>query len=107
MKRYGMVIRLKAERSEEYKRLHAAVWPEVLQTIRDCSIRNYTIYLKDAYLFSTFEYWGADFSADMKKMATDPATQRWWALTAPCQEPLQTREPGEWWASMEEVFHCD
>ena len=22
-------------------------------------------------------------------------------------EPLETRKPSEWWASMEEVFHCD
>ena len=107
MKRYGMVIRLKPERNEEYRQLHAAVWPGVLQTIRDCHIRNYTIYLKDEYLFSAFEYSGTDFAADMAKMAADPVTRRWWELTVPCQEPLATRKPGEWWASMEEVFHCD
>ncbi len=107
MKRYGMVIRLKPEKDVEYRRLHAAVWPEVVRTIRDCHIRNYTIYLKDEYLFSAFEYCGTDFTADMEKMAADPVTQRWWELTAPCQEPLATRKPGEWWASMEEVFHCD
>ena len=25
----------------------------------------------------------------------------------PCQEPLPARKEGEWWAIMEEVFHCD
>jgi L-rhamnose mutarotase len=40
-------------------------------------------------------------------MAADDATQRWWALTGPCQEPLATREPDEWWARMVEVFHAD
>jgi hypothetical protein len=30
MKRYGMVIKVKPEKFEEYKKLHAAVWPEVL-----------------------------------------------------------------------------
>jgi L-rhamnose mutarotase len=25
----------------------------------------------------------------------------------PCQEPLSTRQEVEWWAIMEEVFHCD
>jgi len=28
-------------------------------------------------------------------------------MTDPCQIPLETREEGEWWASMEEVFHQD
>ena len=107
MKRYGMMIRLKPEKIDEYKRLHAAVWPDVVKTIRDCNIRNYSIYLKDGYLFSSFEYCGEDFAADMAKMAADPVTQHWWKLTAPCQEPLATRKQGEWWASMEEVFHCD
>ncbi|HUV95144.1 MAG TPA: L-rhamnose mutarotase, partial [Anaerolineae bacterium] len=30
MKRYGMVIGVKLDKLEEYKRLHAAVWPGVL-----------------------------------------------------------------------------
>jgi L-rhamnose mutarotase len=75
--------------------------------IRACNIRNYSIYFKDGYLFSYFEYHGDDFEADMKKMAADPKTQAWWKLTDPCQEPLETRKEGEWWASMEEVFHTD
>jgi L-rhamnose mutarotase len=107
VKRYGMVIRVRPEKLDEYKRLHAAVWPGVLQKIADCGIRNYSIHLKDGLLFSYFEYHGSDFAGDMAKMAADPTTQQWWKLTDPCQEPLPTRAPGEWWATMEEVFHCD
>ena len=107
MQRYGSVIKLKPEKLEEYKALHANVWPEVLQMIWECNIRKYTIYYKDGFLFSHFEYTGDDFDADMKKMAADPKTQEWWKLTDPCQEPLETRKPGEWWASMEEFFHVD
>lgn len=107
MKRYGMVIKVWPEKLEEYKRLHAAVWPEVLKMIKECNIRNYSIYHKDGYLFSYFEYIGTDYDADMAKMAADPKTQEWWAVCKPCQAPLSTRKPGEWWADMEEVFHCD
>jgi len=107
MQRYGSVIAIRPERLEEYKQLHAAVWPDVLKMIRECNIRNYSIYFKDNYLFSYFEYTGTDFEADMAKMAADPMTQKWWAVCKPCQEPLPTRNPGEWWAGMEEVFHCD
>ena len=107
MKRYGSVIGVRPEKLEEYKRLHAAVWPDVLKMIKDCNIRNYSIYFKDGYLFSYFEYIGTDFDGDMAKMAADATTQKWWAVCKPCQSPLPTRKPGEWWADMEEVFHCD
>ena len=112
MKRYGMVIGLRTEKLEEYKALHAAVWPAVLEMVKECNIRNYSIYLRrladgQHYLFSYFEYIGSDFAADMAKMAADPTTQRWWSFCEPCQEPLADRAPGEWWANMEEVFHAD
>lgn len=107
MKRYGMVIGVKPEKIEEYKKLHAAVWPDVLKMIKACNIRNYSIYLKDDRLFSYFEYTGDDFEADMNKMAADPVTQQWWDVCKPCQQPLETRAEGEWWAEMEEVFYCE
>lgn len=107
MKRYGMVIGVQPEKIEEYKKLHAAVWPEVLKKITECNIRNYSIYLKDNTLFSYFEYIGEDFDADMAKMAADPTTQKWWDVCKPCHNPIATREEGEWWANMEEVFHLD
>ena len=112
MKRYGSVISLRPEKVEEYKKLHAAVWPDVLKMIRQCNIRNYSIYLRklddgQQYLFSYFEYVGNNFAADMAKMAADPTTQKWWSVCKPCQKPLNKCAPDEWWADMEEVFHCD
>ncbi|MGJ8561369.1 MAG: L-rhamnose mutarotase [Litorimonas sp.] len=109
MKRMGWVINLKPEKKKEYLDLHAAAWPNVLGMIRECNIRNYTIYLRepDNLLFGTFEYHGSDFESDMKRMAEDTTTQRWWALTDPCQTPLKSADEGEHWAPMQEVFHCD
>lgn len=109
MQRMGMVIGLDGEKVAEYKRLHAAVWPEILDLISACNITNYTIYLKEPenLLFGTWEYVGTDFEADMKKMADNPRNREWWAVCMPCQKPLATRKEGEWWAMMEEVFHHD
>ena len=105
--RYGSLIRVREDKLEEYKRLHAAAWPGVLRMIKECHIQNYSIYYKDGFLFSYFEYTGTDFAADSARMAADPETQRWWDVCKPCQQPLETRAEGEWWASMEEVFHLD
>jgi len=107
MKRFGWVAKVRPEQYEAYKRLHADVWPDVLKMIKACNLRNYSIFHKDGYLFSYFEYHGGDFAADMARMAADPTTQKWWDVCKPCQVPLETRGPSEWWADMEEVFHCD
>jgi len=112
VQRYGSVIRIESENIKEYKRLHADVWPGVLKRIKECNIHNYSIYLGELekgkyYLFSYFEYTGNNFEADMAKMAADEITQKWWKHTDPLQVPVPTRKQGEWWAKMEEVFHCD
>lgn len=112
MQRYGSVIELRPEKAEAYKQLHAGAWPAVLQRIHHCNIRNYSIFLRRfpdgrLYLFSYFEYIGSDFEADAAKMAEDPATQEWWAVCKPMHMPFSDRAEDEWWAGMEEVFHCD
>lgn len=109
MQRMGMMIGLEPDMVETYKQLHAAVWPEVLALLAASNIRNYTIFLREPenILFGTWEYHGTDFAADMAKIAADPTNQEWWKLTIPCQRPLTTRKEGEWWATMDEVFHLD
>jgi L-rhamnose mutarotase len=107
MKRYGQLIQVKPEAFEEYVRYHTGVWPEVLRKIRECNIRNYSIFHHEGLLFAYFEYIGEDFDADMARMAADPKTQEWWAIMKPMQKPLEGLAPDEWWAGMDEVFHTD
>jgi L-rhamnose mutarotase len=107
MQRFASVIKLRPEKEREYRVLHAAVWSGVLAQIEKSNIRNYSIFVRDGLLFSYLEYHGEDFAADMKRMALDPETQRWWALTDPCQKPVDTADPGEWWSPVEEIFHVD
>ena len=107
MKRFGQIIGVDPEQFEKYREYHAAVWPEVLEMITACNIRNYSIFHKDNLLFAYMEYTGDDFDADMAKMAADPKTQEWWKVVMPMQKPLSSRDDGEWWANMKEVFHLD
>jgi L-rhamnose mutarotase len=106
VKRIGQIIRLNLEKLEEYKRLHSNAWEGVLKTIYDCNIRNFSIFYRDGYLFSYYEYIGDDYEKDMEKMAADEITQEWWKQTSPCQKPIETAGKNEWWVMMEEVFHC-
>lgn len=113
VKRYGAVIGIKKEAIPEYKRLHADTWPGVLQMIRNCHIRNYSIYLAEVrpdeyYLFSYLEYTGDDIKKETDaKMKNDATTKEWWKYTDPLQTPVPTRKEGEWWHNIEEVFHTD
>ncbi len=104
MERYGMMVRVKPEKLERYKELHAAVWPKVLDMIGRCNIQNYSIYSRENLLFSYFEYTGDDFNADMAKMAADPTTQEWWAECHPCFDPTGEEKS---WMNMEEIYRLD
>ena len=104
MKRYGMVIKVKPEGLEEYKRLHANPWPEVDQILFNKGIRNFSIFEKDYILFGYFEFLGDDIAAAFKSMEDYPIYREWLTLCDPLQEPLPTRKTGEWWAYMEQVY---
>jgi L-rhamnose mutarotase len=109
MQRMGMVIGIAPDRIAEYRALHAAVWLQVLAVLREANVRNYTIFLREPenLLFGYWEYHGPDFDADMRRVAADPETRRWWTFCSPCQLPLASRAEGEHWAMMEPVFHMD
>ena len=106
-RRIAQAIRLRPEAREEYLRLHASVWPEVEAMIGAANIRNYSIYLLDDLLFSYYEYVGDDYDRDMSRIASDPATRRWWKLTDPCQERLPGTPDGRQWQELPEVWHMD
>jgi len=111
-KRIGMLTGLDPEKAAYYKELHTNAWEGVLAAIERYNIRNFSIYLKEIedkqYLFSYYEYIGDDYDADMRRIAADTTTQRWWRETDPCQIPLpEAAAKGEIWTPMEEVFHTD
>lgn len=109
MRRFGQVIGLRPERFEDYKSLHAAVWPEILAAISRAGIRNYSIYHFDGKLFAYFEYHGppGEFESRMRALAAAPRMREWWDLTEPMQVPDSRRNAGEWWMNLEELFHAD
>ena len=107
MKRIASVIGLPPENVEAYERLHAAVWPGVLERLTASNVTNYSIYRHRDLLFSYMEYVGDDFEADLAAIAADPTTKEWWAVCEPLQRPMPERAEGEWWKGLPEVFHLD
>ncbi len=112
VQRHAWVTGLKPEKAAYYHQLHANPWPSVNATLKECNIRNFSIYEREiggkTYLFAYLEYTGRDFDADMKKMAADPETQRWWKETDPCQSPLpDALKAGKVWSDTKEIYHLD
>ena len=107
MKRIASVIGIFPANFTEYERLHASVWPDVLERLSLSNMHNYSIYRHGDLLFSYLEYTGHDYDADRAALAADPATRRWWELCDPLQQPLPERADGERWKEIPELFHLD
>ncbi|KAK9417446.1 putative L-rhamnose mutarotase [Seiridium unicorne] len=127
-RRVAQIVKLKPEHVAEYKKCHAAVWPDVLKQIKECNIVDSrllvrsrianicgsdSIFWDDAsgILFANFKYVGYDYAGDMEKMAENPKVREWWKMTDEMQESLvpdaKSSESGEpsWWKGLEEVFY--
>lgn len=108
VQRCGRVLRLREGCEMEYDRLHAAVWPEVLASIRAAGIHNYTIYRYQRWLFSYFELPVECSREQVGRTCTQSeACRRWEALMQGLQELLPESADGCWWVPMNEVFHSE
>ena len=106
VKRVGMVIKLKPEAIDEYRRLHADSNPGVRDLLNKYHMHNFSIFLHkidgDWYEFGYYEYTGDDFEADMAKLAKEPRNIEWLKVCDPMQLPLEGEDG---WAEMEQVYY--
>ena len=109
MRRFGQTIGVRPERLEEYRLAHERIWPEISAAIRAAGIRNYSIFHRAGTLFACFEYAGPpeEYDARMRALADSPRMREWWDWMESMQIPRADGAAGEWWSSMEEVFHQD
>ena len=47
MPRYCLLGHVNPNRLEEYREAHSAVWPELLEALRDAGWRNYSLFLRE------------------------------------------------------------
>lgn len=104
VRRQGQFIRLRPGAEQDYDRLHADVWPDVLSALSAAGLRNYSIFRHGRDLFSYSEYVGTDHAADMRRLGSLPEVQEWDAAMAELQEPDPSGGPGRW-TDLPEVFH--
>ena len=104
--RVCFLLKVRAEKLEEYRARHGQVWPEMLDALRETGWRNYSLFLRpDGLLVGYVE--AEDFEkccADMKNHAVNA---RWQAEMAPFFEEIEDGGADDSMFPLEEVFHLD
>jgi len=47
MQRIGLVIHVRPDRLDEYRKLHNPIWPELAAELKAAGLRNYSLWLQD------------------------------------------------------------
>jgi L-rhamnose mutarotase len=106
MARYCFLLQVRPEKLPEYRRRHAAVWPDMLRALRDAGWRNYSIFARaDGLLVGYVE--AGDLAAAQRAMAATEVNAAWQADMAQYFTGLDERPPDEGFLLLEEVFNLD
>jgi L-rhamnose mutarotase len=100
--RSAFVLRVKPDRIDEYVAAHAAVWPEMLQALRDAGIRNYSIFRDGSNVFGYFE--ADDLDRAGAYMDAQEVSARWQDAMA---DLLEERVPDAGPPALEQIFRLD
>ena len=105
--KYCFALDLKddADLIAEYKKYHTAVWPEILQSIKNAGIHDLEIYSISNRLFMIMKV--NEYFSFEEKAATDAANtvvQEWEELMWKYQQALPVAKPGEKWMLMDKIF---
>ncbi|MFF7312696.1 L-rhamnose mutarotase [Streptomyces sp. NPDC008137] len=104
MQRVCFLLKVRADRLDEYRERHATVWPEMRQALIDTGWRNYSLFLReDGLLVGYLET--EDFAASLAGMEATDVNARWQAEMAPFFESLDGARPDEAMKPLTEVFH--
>lgn len=104
MPRYCFTSRVRPDLLTEYRRAHAAVWPDMLRALRDSGWRNYSLCLSaEGLLVGHFE--ADDYEAAQSAMARTEVNGRWQAAMS--EYFVDPGNPDEGFVLLDEVFHLE
>ncbi|MDR2774977.1 MAG: L-rhamnose mutarotase [Tannerella sp.] len=104
MKREAFKMYLKPGMEEEYKKRHAALWPELRELLSQNGVFDYSIYWdKDTNILFAFQKTEGEESS--QDMGLHPIVQKWWDYMADIMEVNSDNSPVS--IPLPEVFHMD
>ena len=105
MNRHCFQLQVRPDRLEEYKRRHAAVWPDMLAALKRSGWHNYSLFLReDGLLIGYVE--SEDLAAAQRAMAETDGNARWQSEMKEFFVDLEGA-PDEGFLELEEVFNLE
>ncbi|UDY23272.1 L-rhamnose mutarotase [Nocardioides sp. Kera G14] len=106
MTRVCFQLQVRPDRIDEYRRRHAAVWPEMLQALHETGWHNYSLFLRpDGLLIGYLET--PSLAEAQAGMAAREINTRWQAEMAEFFVDLGDAAPDTGFVELQEVFHLE
>ena len=106
MQRVCFQLQVRADRLDEYRARHAAVWPDMLRALAETGWHNYSLFLRpDGLLIGYFET--PSLEAAVAGMQEREVNARWQAEMADYFEELGDARPDTGFVRLAEVFHLE
>jgi len=103
MKREAFKMYLKPGFENEYKKRHAAIWPELKKLLEESGVSDYSIFWdKETNILFAVQKTDGNGSQDL---GDNPIVQKWWAYMTDIMDTNPDNSPIS--IPMEEVFHMD
>jgi L-rhamnose mutarotase len=104
--RYCFLLQVRSERLDEYRRRHAAVWPDMLAALHETGWRNYSLFVRDDGLLVGYTECD-DLAASLAAMDGTEVNARWQAEMAPFFTGLGGGPADRGLLLLDEVFHLE
>jgi L-rhamnose mutarotase len=104
METIGFTMILKPGKEAEYKKRHDEIWPELVKSLRQAGVSDYSIFFDDSTgrLFATLR---RTENHEMEQLPSDPIVQKWWRFMADIMETEPDNAPKS--NPLELVFHME
>ncbi len=102
MARVAFKMQLFADQKEEYKKRHDALWPDLVNLLKETGVSDYSIFLdeKTNILFGVLKI---EDASCLDNLPAHPVMQEWWAYMGDIMESNPDNSPVS--SPLEEVFY--
>jgi L-rhamnose mutarotase len=104
MQRLAFRMKLHPGQEEEYQRRHDAIFPELVQLLKETGISDYSIYLdkESLYLFGILQ---VEDATKMDELPHHPVMKKWWAYMKDIMDCNPDNSPIS--IPLQQVFHLN
>lgn len=102
--RNAFKMKLNPSQTQEYKKRHDTIWPELSKVLSEAGVRDYSIYFdEETNTLFAFQKLTPENTSD--DLPNNPIVKKWWAYMADLMETNLDNSPVT--VKLEEVFHME